>query len=207
MPKDLVRQVETTRKEIATYDFAGMDNKSLQQSHALRQAAASLRARGPTYDMDDEEEEAEKPRTKRRRNRAGEEVAAFASPPFHGEEDDFEDREQRVVDLNLAHAQTCAAFSADARQARACHFCKDLSHGVRSCPKLLDDSGNRRPYCPFCRSAGHVVTACEKLANKICPTCQVKGHTTQSCPQVVCKECGKKGHMQWKCPSKNSRGY
>ena len=51
MPKDLVRQVETTRKEIATYDFAGMDNKSLQQSHALRQAAASLRARGPTYDM------------------------------------------------------------------------------------------------------------------------------------------------------------
>ena len=199
MPKDLVRQVETTRRETSTFDFNGMDPKSLQQSHALRQRASTMKARTSfTPNSEDEEEEAvpqTDARTKRRKSsRKSEDLSTFEahnSVPFSTAipnleiDSDDEDRAVHAVAEHLAHAESCAAFTVAALHDRSCHFCRKPDHVVRRCPDLLDESGVQRPYCPFCREAGHLVTKCPKLAITVCRICQRRGHTPTTCSQVT----------------------
>ena len=222
MPKDLVRQVESTRRETATYEFAGLDQKGLQQSYALRQAADGLRSRGSSeFAPLDEEEAEERPKQRRRTRATSATVSSFDHAyvdsdsafehddefAFQGRDFPLEDsRDDVAVNAFLAHAETVAVYTADARSHRGCHHCKDPSHRVKDCPKLVDEAGHRRPYCPFCRKAGHLVTACEVLKDAVCSVCRAKGHSASTCKQVVCKKCGEKGHIQWRCPKNGFRG-
>ena len=193
MPKELVREVVNTRKEIATYDFSKMDKSKMLDSRTLRREAEGYKNHnGLNFDPlteDEEEPESLPPKRRKREN-----VSTLAV----GVEDEDDVLEAR------AHFEEVSALVAAAAHTRPCFFCRKDGHRVRECPELQDANGGTIPFCVFCRSKDHTVNSCTSLKEHKCKKCGKKGHSGVRCPTNTCSVCGELGHRPFQCPNKRS---